>query len=125
MVQSDNAIKRCLSITDYPGFEKCDAPDMETYSKALNGGQYPLSVLALREETAKIYLRGVYGNTMTSNPRALEVACTVMEMLTPEISKNIVDRGAEFLEKFEGLRKEFPDVVTKSDKYSFFLQITI
>ena len=98
---------------------------METYSKALNGGQYPLSVLALREETAKIYLRGVYGNTMTSNPRALEVACTVMEMLTPEISKNIVDRGAEFLEKFEGLRKEFPDVVTKSDKYSFFLQITI
>jgi acetylornithine/succinyldiaminopimelate/putrescine aminotransferase len=112
-IQAAIRTQGCLSITDYPGFEKCDAPDMETYSKALNGGQYPLSVLALREETAKIYLRGVYGNTMTSNPRALEVACTVMEMLTPEISKNIVDRGAEFLEKFEGLRKEFPDVVTK------------
>ncbi|HET9679025.1 MAG TPA: aminotransferase class III-fold pyridoxal phosphate-dependent enzyme, partial [Gammaproteobacteria bacterium] len=34
-----------LSITDYPGFENLDAPDMETYSKALNAGQYPLSVL--------------------------------------------------------------------------------
>src|SRR6185312_2404245 len=28
-----------LSIVDYPGFEKLDPPDMETYSKALNGGQ--------------------------------------------------------------------------------------
>ena len=36
-----------LSIVDYPGFERLDAPDMETYSKALNAGQYPLSVLAV------------------------------------------------------------------------------
>ena len=35
-----------LSIVDYPGFETLEAPDMETYSKALNAGQYPLSVLA-------------------------------------------------------------------------------
>ena len=35
-----------LSIVDYPGFEGLDAPDMETYSKALNAAQYPLSVLA-------------------------------------------------------------------------------
>ena len=33
-----------LSICDYPGFETLDPPDMETYSKALNAGQYPLSV---------------------------------------------------------------------------------
>ena len=30
-----------LSIIDYPGFEGLEAPDMETYSKALNAGQYP------------------------------------------------------------------------------------
>ncbi len=112
-IQAAIRTQGCLSITDYPGFEKCEAPDMETYSKALNGGQYPLSVLALQSDTAKIDVRGVYGNTMTSNPRALEVACTVMDKLTPAISKNIVDRGAEFLEKFEVLRGEFPDVVTK------------
>ena len=41
-----------LSICDYPGFEDADAPDMETYSKALNAGQVPLSVLALQDSAA-------------------------------------------------------------------------
>ena len=31
----------CLSIIDYPGFEDAEAPDVETWSKALNAGQYP------------------------------------------------------------------------------------
>jgi len=35
-----------LSVVDYPGFEALDEPDMESYSKALNAGQFPLSVLA-------------------------------------------------------------------------------
>jgi len=52
----------CLSIIDYPGFENEDAPDLETWSKALNAGQYPLSVLAATQETAAIYQRGTYGN---------------------------------------------------------------
>ncbi|MGI9204482.1 MAG: aminotransferase class III-fold pyridoxal phosphate-dependent enzyme, partial [Woeseiaceae bacterium] len=44
-----------LSIVDYPGFEALDGPDMEAYSKALNAGQFPLSVLALSEQVAAIY----------------------------------------------------------------------
>ena len=67
-----------LSIVDYPGFEDVEAPDMETYSKALNAGQYPLSVLAVNERAAGLYRKGVYGNTMTTNPRALDVACAVL-----------------------------------------------
>src|SRR4051812_9459665 len=51
-----------LSIVDYPGFEKLDPPDMETYSKALNAGQYPLSVLAVSPTTAALYKKGIYGN---------------------------------------------------------------
>ena len=102
----------CLSITDYPGFSDCEAPDMETYSKAVNAGQYPLSILALGEETAEIYQRGVYGNTMTTNPRALDVACAVLDSITPELRENIVARGKEFVEKFEGLKSEFPGIVT-------------
>ena len=58
-----------LSVCGYPGFEELDAPDMESYSKALNGGQYPLSILALSAQAAKLYRKGVYGNTMTTNPR--------------------------------------------------------
>src|SRR5690606_34158105 len=50
-----------LSIIDYPGFENAEAPDMETYSKALNAGQYPLSVLAVGERASKTYRKGLYG----------------------------------------------------------------
>ncbi|MCX7557267.1 aminotransferase class III-fold pyridoxal phosphate-dependent enzyme [Xanthomonadaceae bacterium JHOS43] len=102
-----------LSVVDYPGFENLPAPDMETYSKALNAGQYPLSVLAVSEPVAALYRTGVYGNTMTTNPRAMDVACTVLAALSPAIRDNIVARGREFVEKLESLRAELPELITK------------
>ena len=102
-----------LSIIDYPGFEDCDVPDMETWSKALNAGQYPLSVLGLGPRAAELYVVGIYGNTMTTNPRALETAIAVLDRITPELRKNIRDRGAELVEKLEQLAAELPDVIIK------------
>ncbi len=102
-----------LSIVDYPGFEKLDAPDMETYSKALNAGQYPMSVLAVGERAAGLYRKGIYGNTMTTNPRALDVALTVLKSLTPELRENIRARGAEFVTKLNQLKTELPGLITK------------
>jgi len=101
-----------LSIIDYPGFQDLEAPDMETYSKALNAGQYPLSVLAMNEQAAGLYRKGVYGNTMTSNPRALDVACAVLDFLTEELRQNIRDRGAECVEKLRALQAELGDRIT-------------
>ena len=100
------------SVVDYPGFEKLEAPDFETYSKALNAGQYPLSVLAVNEKTAGLYRKGVYGNTMTTNPRAMDVAVAVLEQLTPELRKNIVERGREMVAKLEALAKQLPGYIT-------------
>jgi len=100
-----------LSIVDYPGFEDCDPPDMETYSKALNGGQYPLSVLALTAEAASLYVTGVYGNTMTTNPRALEVGCAVLSSMTDELRQNICERGAELKQGLEQLADELPGAI--------------
>ncbi len=97
-----------LSVIDYPGFEGFEAPDMETYSKALNAGQYPLSVLAVNERTAGLYRKGVYGNTMTTNPRAMDVACAVLADLTPAMRENIRQRGQEFIDKLTALGKELP-----------------
>jgi acetylornithine/succinyldiaminopimelate/putrescine aminotransferase len=111
-IQAGLRAQGTLSICDYPGFETCEAPDMETYSKAVNAGQYPLSILALNARTAELYQRGIYGNTMTTNPRALDVACAVLDSVTPEIRKNIRERGQEFLDRFHQLREEFPNVVT-------------
>lgn len=95
-----------LSIVDYPGFEGLDPPDMETYSKALNAGQYPLSVLALTGQAASLYVTGVYGNTMTTNPRALEVGCAVLRSMTDQLRQNIRLRGAELKVKLERLADE-------------------
>jgi len=103
----------CLSICDYPGFETLEAPDMETYSKALNGGQYPLSVLALSGRTAKLYRAGVYGNTMTTNPRALDIAVAVLASITPELRQNIEDRGREMVEKLKALQTELDGCISK------------
>jgi acetylornithine/succinyldiaminopimelate/putrescine aminotransferase len=102
-----------LSIVDYPGFEGCEPPDMETYSKALNAGQYPLSVLAVTEATAALYRSGVYGNTMTTNPRALDVACVVLEAITPALRENIRARGREAVARLEALKAELGGLITK------------
>ncbi|HET6913285.1 MAG TPA: aminotransferase class III-fold pyridoxal phosphate-dependent enzyme [Rhodanobacteraceae bacterium] len=102
-----------LSIVDYPGFEKLPAPDMETYSKALNAGQFPLSVLAVNERAAGLYRKGIYGNTMTANPRALDVACAVMDQLTPQLRANIRDRGVQLVAKLNALKDELPGLITK------------
>lgn len=102
-----------LSIVDYPGFEKLPAPDMETYSKALNAGQFPLSVLAVNERAAGLYRKGIYGNTMTANPRGLDIACAVLEQLTPQLRANIRARGKELLKKLNALKDELPALITK------------
>jgi len=101
-----------LSIVDYPGFQEQEAPDMETYSKALNAGQYPMSVLAMTEHAAGLYRKGIYGNTMTANPRALDVACTVLDSLTSDLRRNIRNRGRECLERLQALQAEMGGLIT-------------
>lgn len=100
-----------LSIVDYPGFADAEAPDAEAYSKALNAGQFPLSVLAVTKAAAALYPTGAYGNTMTTNPRALAVACTVLGGITGELRANIVDRGRELVERLDALRAEMPEAI--------------
>lgn len=102
-----------LSIVDYPGFRDLPPPDMETYSKALNAGQYPLSVLALQGRAAALYQHGVYGNTMTSNPRAMDVAVTVLQSITPTVRANIRARGEQLVQGLEKLAGELGDAITR------------
>ena len=102
-----------LSIVDYPGFENLPEPDMETYSKAMNAGQYPLSILAMNPKAANLYRKGIYGNTMTANPRAMDVGTAVLGMVTDEVRKNIVARGEEFLVKLQALAEELDGPITK------------
>ncbi|KAF1688144.1 lysine 6-aminotransferase [Pseudoxanthomonas broegbernensis] len=102
-----------LSLVDYPGFEGAQPPDMETYSKALNAAQFPLSVLAATEHAAGLYRKGVYGNTMTANPRALDVACAALDLLTPQVRANIRERGAQALRKLARLQEELGGAIVQ------------
>jgi acetylornithine/succinyldiaminopimelate/putrescine aminotransferase len=102
-----------LSFVDYPGFESLPAPDMETFSKALNAGQYPLSVLAVSKHAADLYRKGIYGNTMTANPRALDVALATLGELSDGVRDNIRERGKEFVDKLNALKNELGGLITK------------
>jgi len=95
-----------LSITDYPGFEGLAAPDIESYSKALNAGQYPLSVLGLGPRAVQLHRTGLYGNTMTTNPRAVDVAVALLAAVTPELRANIRARGEQLKERLTALAAE-------------------
>jgi acetylornithine/succinyldiaminopimelate/putrescine aminotransferase len=111
-IQAGLRAQGVLSIVDYPGFEKLDAPDMESYSKALNAGQFPVSVLALSDRAAKTFRQGVYGNTMTTNARGLDVAVAVLNSFTPELRENIRRRGTELVQRMQALAEELGDAIT-------------
>ena len=93
-----------MSIIDYPDFLDCEGPDFEIYSKALNAGQFPVSVVAMRQEVADQYVIGTYGNTMTANPRALDVSSAVIEQIDESLTRNVRERGVEFVDKLSVLQ---------------------
>lgn len=105
LVDSIQAGLRChgvLSVMDYPDFQTAEPPDFESFSKAINAGQYPLSVLMMGPRVPEIYVQGLYGNTMTSNPRSAETAVAVLESMSNELRANIREMGQHLK---EGLRK--------------------
>jgi len=53
-----------------------------------------------------MYQRGLYGNTMTTNPRSLDVAVAVLDSITPELRENIRKRGQELVERLGALAGE-------------------
>lgn len=112
-IQAGLRAQGALSFIDYPGHEHLEAPDMEAFSKALNAAQFPLSVLACTDKAAQLYRKGVYGNTMTTNPRALDVAVATLEMLTPALRQNIRAQGNAAMAKLEKLKAELDGPITR------------
>ena len=100
-----------LSIVDYPGFQDAEAPDFEVFSKALNGGQYPLSIVALSRRAVANYREGIYGNTMTGNPRACEVATSVLKEMA-KWRDNVKEVGAYAKAEFEKVRQKYSPAIT-------------
>jgi acetylornithine/succinyldiaminopimelate/putrescine aminotransferase len=124
-IQAGLRAQGVLSLMSYPGFEDLDPPDMELFSKAINGGQYPVSVMALGPKPKSIYKTGLYGNTMTTSPRGLAVVCQVLESLTPALRANIKTQGTYLLGRFRELQKTFPDLITGVQGTGLLLSIAL
>eukprot|EP01092_Planopodium_desertum_P013941 TRINITY_DN6872_c0_g2_i1.p2 TRINITY_DN6872_c0_g2~~TRINITY_DN6872_c0_g2_i1.p2 ORF type:complete len:133 (-),score=18.29 TRINITY_DN6872_c0_g2_i1:72-446(-) len=50
---------------------------------------------------------------MTGNPRAMEVACTVLDSVTEEVRTNIRERGKQFLQRFQEIANDFPGTIDR------------
>ena len=124
-IQAGFRAQGVLSIVDYPGFTHLPPPDAEGFSKALSGGQYPFSAVALSPETAALYRPGLYGNTMAATPRALEAACSVLDGIDEDLRRNIRTIGREFLGKLEELRAEFPNLVLSAQGTGLLLSLQL
>jgi len=114
-----------LSLCDFPGFETLPPPDFEVFSKALNGGQFPMSVCALSPRGASWYRHGIYGNTMTGNPRACRVATAALKQLTPELRANIRDMGKYCVERYNALMKELPEAIIRVNGTGLLYQVKL
>jgi len=111
-VQSALRTRGYLSIVDYPGFENLESPDMEIFSKAISSGQFPISVLAVTPDISEIFKTGIYGNTMTCNPKGLEIAIETLNRINYDVIENINEKGLEFKKILEKLQKKYPEIAT-------------
>ena len=101
-----------LSVVDYPHLKKEKPPDMEVFSKAISSGQYPLSVLAMKEHIYNRFQTGLYGNTMTGNPKALEIGYETLKKIDSKLIFNIREKGEMFKNMLQEISIKFPDIVT-------------
>ncbi|MBV1862555.1 MAG: aminotransferase class III-fold pyridoxal phosphate-dependent enzyme [Nannocystaceae bacterium] len=115
----------CLSHMSAPGFTDAAVPDIEVWSKALNAGQYPLSVVGMGPRASAVFTPGVYGNTMTSNPRALDVATSVLQGIDESLRSNIRERGLELVEKLTALGSQMPEVFGKAQGTGLLTSIEV
>ncbi|WP_081706513.1 aminotransferase class III-fold pyridoxal phosphate-dependent enzyme [Nocardia sp. CNY236] len=124
-VQAGLRAHGCLSIVDYPGFEELEPPDLEAFAKAISGGQYPISVLAMTASAEKLYANGLYGNTMTGNPRGLAVVASVLESITDHVRQNIRHRGRELLDKLTSVQNDHPHLVVSVSGCGLLVAVTL
>lgn len=101
-----------LSIVDYSWLKGLGSPDMEIFSKAITNGHYPLSILAVKRDINEKFKPGIYGNTYTGNPKALDLCYNTLSKVDKKVKENIVIMGNSFKNMLNRLRAKHSDIVT-------------
>ena len=110
-VQAGIRANGCLSVVDYPGFAGMDGPDFEIFSKAISGGHYPLSVIAINKKYNDIDISGLYGNSMCANPKALDVCFETLSRVDNDLLINIQNMGTLFKNMLIRLKYKYPSII--------------
>ena len=77
--------------------------DLASLALSVDSLAMTLSVVAFSERARDAYKTGIYGNTMTFNPRAARVGTAALRAMTPARRANVVERGKELLSALEDL----------------------
>ena len=101
-----------LSVVDYPDLQGIAPPDIEVFSKIIHSGQYPLSIVATTEAFAQSFPTNLYGNTMTGNPKALDIGYETLKRMDSSVIQNIQEKGVRFKQMLSQLHEEYPQLVT-------------
>lgn len=82
-------------------------PDIMTLAKALGGG-FPIGAVLCNEKTARALDKGDHGSTFGGGPLACAAAFAVLTQAQKSgFSNNSKELGSYFMDKLEGLKKEF------------------
>lgn len=114
-----------LSIVDYPHLKDVESPDMEIFSKAVSSGHFPLSVLAVTEKISDNFKTGIYGNTMTGNPKALEIGIETLNRVTPELTNYIQEIGMRFKNMLLDIKNKYPEIAVNVTGIGLLLALHI
>lgn len=114
-----------LSVVDYPNLKDEEAPDMEIFSKAVSSGHFPLSVLAVNEKINNNFKTGIYGNTMTGNPKAMEIGIETLKRITPQLTCYIQEMGLEFKNMLYNITSQYPKIATNVSGTGLLLALHI
>ncbi len=132
-VPSDDYLKMVREICDFHGlllildevqtgmgrtgrlfaYEHYDViPDIVTLAKGLGAG-IPIGALLTKDEIAKAFIPGSHASTFGGNPLSCQAGIATLEAILEEgfILDNVVGMGKYFIERLEGLKSAYPELV--------------
>ncbi|RYO92410.1 hypothetical protein DL766_000380 [Monosporascus sp. MC13-8B] len=88
-------------------------PDVITTAKALGNG-FPIGAVVVNRDVSEKMKVGDHGTTFGGNPMACRLAHYVVSRLTdPELQKGVLEKSNIFMQRFEKLRQQYPDLITE------------
>lgn len=87
-------------------------PDIMTLAKGLGSG-FPIGALLATEKVSRAFTPGSHASTFGGNPVACAAAIATIETLLEDgfILDNVQRMGRYFLERLNGLKNDFPDII--------------